>query len=95
MATTGGKVGNYKAVKVNKKSVKLKKGKTFKIKAKEVAASKKLKVKRHRKIAYESSNPAVATVSKAGKIKAKKKGSCIVYVYAQSGAFAKIKVKIN
>lgn len=97
IATTGGKVGNDKAVNTaaKKNKVSIKKGKSFKLKAKAVAASKKLKVKKHRGVAYESSNPAVATVSSKGVIKGKKKGSCYVYAYAQNGVFRKIKVTIK
>ena len=94
-ATTGGKVGNYQYVKVNKKSVKLKKGKTFAIKPKQIPSSNKLKVKKHRAVCYESSNTNVAGVSKRGVIKAKKKGSCVVYVYSQSGVFTKVKVTVK
>ena len=95
VATTGGKVGNYKAVKVNKKSVKLKRGKSFKIKAKQIPAKKKLKVKKHRKVCFESSNPAIATVSGSGRIKARKKGKCFIYAYSQSGTFTRIKVTVK
>ena len=49
----------------------------------------------HRKIAYESSNEAVATVSSTGVIKAKKKGSCYIYVYTQNGLSKKIKIKVK
>ena len=94
-ATKGGKVGNAKSLKVKKAKVVLKKNKTFKVKATEVPASKKLKIKRHRKVAFESSNPAVATVSSSGKIKAKSKGKCYVYAYAQNGIFKKIKVQVK
>lgn len=93
--TDGGKRGNYKSVTVNKKSVALaKKGKTFKIKAKAVPKSGKT-VKAHRKLAYESSDPAVATVNKSGKIKAVSKGKCNVFVYAADGTFAKIAVTVK
>ena len=95
VATSGGKVGNYKAVRVNKKAVKLKKGKTFRIKAKPIPESRKRKVKKHRAVCYESSNPGIASVSKKGIVKAKKKGSCFVYVYSQSGTFAKVKVTVK
>ena len=44
VTTIGGKVGNYKKVKLNKKIVKLKCGKVFKIKAEQVPEKKKLKV---------------------------------------------------
>ena len=96
VATTGGKVGNSKSVKIiSKKAVTLKKGKTAKIKAKAIPKSNKLKVKQHRKLAYETDNPKVATVNKSGKIKAVGKGSCRIYVYAQNGVFAKVKVKVQ
>ncbi len=91
--TNGGKRGNLKTVKLNKKSVKLKKGKTFKIKAKEVKQSKPLA--HHRKICFESSNKKVATVSKKGIIKAKGKGSCTIYVYGLNGVYKTIKVNVS
>ena len=95
-ATSGGKVGNSKSVKItSKNSLSLKVGKTSKIKAKAIPKSRKLKVKTHRKLAYESDNPAVATVSKSGLIKAVGKGNCSVYVYAQNGVFAKVKVTVT
>ena len=85
-----------KSVKItSKKTVTLKKGKTSKIKAKAVAKSGKLKVKKHRKLAYETDNPKVATVNKSGKIKAVGKGSCTIYVYAQDGVYAKVKVRVK
>ena len=95
VATTGGKVGNYKKVKLNKKIVKLKCGKVFKIKAEQVPERKNVKVKRHRNICFESSNPAIATVSASGRVKAKKKGRCVIYVYSQSGTFNKMIVKVK
>ena len=73
VATIGGKVGNYKKVKLNKKKVKLKSGKIFKIEAEQLPEKKKLKVKRHRGICFESSNSSIATVSSSGKVKAKKR----------------------
>ena len=94
-ATKGGRVGNDKKVTVNKKKKTLKKGKTFKIKASAVPASSKLKVKRHRKVAFESSDPKVATVSKKGLVKAKGKGTCTIYCYAQNGVFAKVKITVK
>ena len=96
-ATIGGKVGNDKKVttKAKKNKVSLKAGKTFKLKAKTKAASKKLKVKKHRAVAYESSDTSVATVSSKGVIKAVGKGECEVYAYAQNGVSVKIKVKVK
>lgn len=98
IATSGGKAGNFKKVTTAAKKDKVtlaKKGKTFKLRAKAVPASKKLKVSVHRKIQYESSNTKIATVSSSGVIKAKKKGKCYVYAYAQSGAYKKITVTVK
>lgn len=97
VATKGGKVGNDKSVttKAKKNKVTVKVGKTFSLRAKAVPASKKLTVKRHRGIAYESSNKAIATVSAKGVIKGKKKGICSVYVYAQNGICKKITVTVK
>ncbi|MBQ1406888.1 MAG: Ig-like domain-containing protein, partial [Eubacterium sp.] len=53
------------------------------------------KVKKHRKIMYETSNAKVATVSAKGVIKGVKKGTCFVYAYAQDGVCAKIKVTVK
>ena len=97
VATKGGKVGNSSKVKTAAKSnkVTLKKGKTFSLEAKAVAASKKLTVKSHRAIKYESSDPAIATVSTKGVVKAKKAGTCYVYAYAQNGIAVKVKVTVK
>ncbi len=95
VATKGGKVGNYKKVKLNKTKKTLKKGKTFKLKATCVKESKKLNVKNHRKVKYESTNTKVATVSAKGKIKAKKKGTCKIYAYAQNGVSKAITIKVK
>lgn len=91
--TLGGKYGVAKAVKLNKSKIKIKKGKTFKIKASEIKKDKK--IKRHRAICYESSNTKIATVNSKGKIKAKKKGKCTIYVYAQNGVYKTVKVTVK
>ena len=91
--TLGGKYGVAKAVKLNKSKVKIKKGKTFKIKASEIKKDKK--IKRHRAICYESSNTKIATVNSKGKIKAKKKGKCTIYVYAKNGVYKTVKVTVK
>ncbi|MBQ9673454.1 MAG: leucine-rich repeat protein [Ruminococcus sp.] len=97
IATTGGKNGNHKSIttKAKKNKVTLKVKATFKLKATAVPQSKKLTVKNHRKIKYETSNSKIATVSAKGVIKAKKKGSCYVYAYAQNGVYKKIKVTVK
>lgn len=98
ITTSGGKNGNFKKVTTAAKKDKVtlkKKGKSFKLKAKAIPESKKRKVNVHRGMKYESSNTKIATVNAGGKITAKKKGKCIVYAYAQSGAYKKIKVTVK
>lgn len=96
--TSGGKYGNFRksvfTKPKNKKKLSIKVKKTYKLKAKGVRGKKKVTV--HRKMKYESSNPKVATVgASSGKIKAKKKGTTIIYAYSQSGQFAKMKVTVK
>jgi len=102
-STKGGSFGNAKSVtfktssKLKKKkgiyTLKIKKGKTYKLKASEKREGKK--IKKHRAIAYETSNTAIATVSKKGVIKGKKKGTCYIYAYAQNGKFVRLTVKVE
>ena len=91
--TTGGKYGNAKAVKVNKTAASLAVGKTFTIKAEQIL--KDLPILKHTEIQFESSNSKVASVNRKGIIKAKKKGTCTIYVYAQNGIYKKIKVTVT
>lgn len=91
--TEGGKCGNTKSVKIKKTKVNLKKGKTYQIKASQVKEKKALK--KYRNICYESTYPKVAAVSGKGLIRAKTKGTCTVYVYAQNGKQKKIKVTVK
>ncbi|MBQ3369594.1 MAG: Ig-like domain-containing protein [Mogibacterium sp.] len=44
---------------------------------------------------YASNKSAIATVSSKGVIKAKKKGTCYVYAYAQNGVYKRIKVVVK
>ena len=84
-----------KRLKLNKTKVVLKKGKTFKLKAKEVPLVKKRKIQHHRRVAFESGNKNVATVTAKGKIRAKAKGTCKIYVYAENGLYKKVTVKVK
>jgi hypothetical protein len=90
--TKSSKYGNPTKVTVKKSTVNLKKGKTSTIKA---TFKYNKKVKKHVKLRYESSDTKVAKVSKSGKITAKKKGTCTIYVYAQNGVYKKVKVKVK
>ena len=89
---------NAKSVKVKKTKVSIKKGKTFKIKAKvkKLKKGKKLMPTKHElKLRYLSTDSSIATVSKKGKIKGVKAGTCYVYAYAHNGVFKKIKVTVK
>ena len=44
---------------------------------------------------YASSNKKIATVNKNGKVKAKKKGTCYIWIYAKNGYAKKIKVTVQ
>jgi len=89
---------NAKSVKVNKKKVSVKAGKSFKLKVKvrKLRKGKKLMQKKHElTIRYLSTDTKIATVSKKGKIKGVKAGTCYVYAYAHNGVFKKITVKVK
>ena len=96
------KYTNAKSVTVRKTNVSLTAGtasnSTYKIKAKviKLKKGKKLISKRHAPILrYLSSDKRIATVSKSGKIKAMKKGTCYVYAYAHNGAYKAVKVTVK
>lgn len=82
-----GKKNRYEYIKT------IKKNKQYTIKASEIKQSKK--IKQHRKIAFESGDTKIATVTKKGVVKGKKKGNCYIYAYAQNGVYKKIKVKVK
>ena len=93
--TSGGKFGNVKKVKLNKKKLTLSPGKSKKLKAK-VMKQKGKKLRQHRKARYESSNPAVATVNaKTGMVTAVAPGKCVIYAYGCDGKSAKCKVTVK
>ena len=96
VATKGGRVGNPLRIKLNRKKVELslekKRKKTIRVKA---SIQKKQRVKKHRKLAWESDNTAVATVNQRGKITAVGKGTCYVYAYAQNGVSSRVKVIVR
>ena len=87
---------NVASIKVNKTKVTLAVGKTFKLKCEIQAedSSKKL-VSHTSSYRYYSTNSKVATVSKAGVITAKGKGTCSIYVLANNGVYKKVKVKVK
>ena len=94
IATTGGKYGNPASVKVNKNKLTLQVKKTAALKA-AVKNKGKVSVHKERALAYESTNPKIAKVNKNGRVTAAAKGTCYVYVYAQNGISAKVKVTVR
>ena len=92
-STSGGKNANVSSLKLNKTKVNLKAGKKFTLKATAKKSCQKLKT--FRKVSFESSNTKIATVNAKGVIKAKKKGTCYIYVYAQNGVSKKVKVTVK
>ena len=88
------KCSNYNKVKVKAKVITLKKGKTAALKGKAIA-SKHQKVKKKVGLRYESSNPQVVKVSSKGKLRALKKGTANIYVFAQNGVVKKVKVRVK
>ena len=87
--TSGGtaKYTNPKSITLKTASLKLKKGKTSKIVARvnKLDSKKKLMPTGHgADLRYKSSDTGIATVS-SGVIRAKKKGTCKIYVYSING----------
>lgn len=69
---------------------------SFQIKATAVLENRKKKLLNHeKKFRYYVDNRDVASVSKKGKITAKQKGSCTVFVSANNGVTTQIKVTVN
>ena len=87
-----------KAVTVEKASANLTVGKAFQIKPSIVKLNKN-KYLMPKKFAptfrYMSSNEKIATVSSGGKVTAKGKGSCYIYVYAHNGVSKQVKVTVQ
>lgn len=95
--TTSGQYTNAKKISVNKTKVNLKKGGKFKVKAEIIKERKgrKLLPQTHCKsLQWKTTNAKIATV-KNGKITAKQKGVCKIYVIAANGVKKQIKVTVN
>ena len=89
-------VTDAKSIKLKKTSYVLAKGKKAVVKASIVKKDKKRPIIKHTsEFRYATSDSKVAVVSKNGKITAKGKGSCSIYVYATNGCAQKIKVVVK
>ena len=90
--TNGGKYGNATRLTVSKTSVSLKKGGKCKL---TVKVKNNKTAKKHREVAFESSNTNIAKVGSKGTITGNRKGTCYIYVYAQNGLMKKVKVTVK
>lgn len=96
LVTKGGKYTNVKKLKSSASKVTLKKGKKKALKIKQTYAEKnKTLVKHMKSLSYTTSDQTVATVTKKGVVKAKGKGSCYIYITANSGVYTKVKVTVK
>ncbi len=89
------KFTNAKRITINSSKISLKKGKVFKIKASISKAknSQSLMTKGHvPTLRFMSLNNKIATVSKSGKVIARSKGKCAIWIYAHNGIYKKLEV---
>lgn len=89
---------NAKQIEMLKTSAKIKAGKSVKIKAtvEKIKSGKKLMNSKHSpKLRYISTNKSVATVTKSGKVRAKAKGSCKIYIFTVNGVSKTFKVTVK
>jgi len=98
-ALTGGANARYtnpSKVSVKRSSYTLKVGKTATIRATVTGLKKGKEVLNHvGLVRYITSNAKVAKVNSKGKIVAKGKGTCTIYVIATNGVYAKVKVTVK
>lgn len=89
---------NAKKLVIPDKKITLKKGKTATCNVKAVKRDRKKKwlSKKHGAVlSYTVTNKNIATVTKNGKIRAKKAGTCVIYVNALNGICGKITVTVK
>ena len=90
------KATNAKKVTVNQTNVRLKAGDTFVIRSRTRLENTNKKELLHvAAYRYYTSDQSVASVSKTGKIKALKSGTCVIYVVANNGVYGTIEVTVN
>lgn len=96
VALKDAKATNAKKVTVNQTNVRLKAGDTFVIRSRSRLENTNKKELLHAAAyRYYTSDQSVASVSKTGKIKALKSGTCVIYVVANNGVYGTIKVTVN
>ena len=87
---------NAFSIKVNRTTVILKPGKTFRLKCQLTSENRKKKLLSHPSFyRYYTTNSKIATVSQNGVIRAKAKGSCSIYILASNGVYKRVTVKVK
>lgn len=87
---------NAVSIKVNRTTVILKPGKTFRLKCQLTGENRKKKLLSHSSpYRYYTANSKIATVSQNGVIRAKAKGSCSIYILASNGVYKRVTVKVK
>lgn len=90
------KATNAKKVTVNQTNIRLKAGDTFVVRSRTRLENTNKKELLHvAAYRYYTSDQSVASVSKTGKIKALKSGTCVIYVVANNGVYGTIEVTVN
>lgn len=87
---------NAVSIKVNRTTVILKPGKTFRLKCQLTGENRKKKLLSHSSpYRYYTANSKIATVSQNGVIRAKAKGSFSIYILASNGVYKRVTVKVK
>ena len=87
---------NAFSIKVNRTTVILKPGKTFRLKCQLTSENRKKELLSHpSSYRYYTTNSKNATVSQNGVIRAKAKGSCSIYILASNGVYKRVTVKVK
>ena len=96
VALKDAKATNAKKVTVNQTNVRLKAGDTFVVRSRTRLENTNKKELLHvAAYRYYTSDQSVASVSKTGKIKALKSGTCVIYVVANNGVYGTVEVTVN
>lgn len=96
VALKDAKATNAKKVTVNQTNVRLKAGDTFVVKSRtRLENTNKKELLHAAAYRYYTSDQSVASVSKTGKIKALKSGTCVIYVVANNGVYGTVEVTVN
>ena len=96
VALKDAKATNAKKVTVNQTNIRLKAGDTFVVRSRTRLENTNKKELLHvAAYRYYTSDQSVASVSKIGKIKALKSGTCVIYVVANNGVYGTVEVTVN